>query len=104
LKPPQALLGCLDQAESPDVCELPKTKGFCEDEAVVQGGSTEATSSTCAAAPDPKGCTSTAEKIDDDEGSPSGRTLASQIDGLHNELCIMAKFRLQWPGAERQQP
>lgn len=101
LKPPQALLS---QADPPDACEHPRTKGFCEDEAGVRGGSAEATSGTCAAAPDPKGCTGMVEKIDDDEGSPSGCTLAPQIDGLRNELRIMAKFRLQWPGAERQQP
>lgn len=69
-----------------------------------RGGSAEATRGTCAAAPDPKGCTSTMGKIDDDEGSPSGCVLAPQIDGLCNEPHIMAKFRLQWLGAERQQP
>lgn len=71
---------------------------------VSRGGSAEATRGTCAAAPDPKGCTSTMGKIDDDEGSPSGYVLAPQIDGLCNEPHIMAKFRPQWLGAERQQP
>lgn len=43
-------------------------------------------------------------RIDGDEGHPSGRTLAPQIDGLSDGLCTMAKFRLRWPGAERRQP
>lgn len=66
----------MNQADPPDVCEHPRTKGFCEDEVGVQGGSTGTTSGTCVAAPDPKIRTSMAGKIDDDEGSPSGCTLA----------------------------
>lgn len=71
---------------------------------VSRAGSAEATRGTSAAAPDPKGCTSTMGKIDDDEGRASGCVLAPQIDGPCNKPHIMAKFRLHWPGAERQQP
>lgn len=49
---------------------IPGQKASVRMKRVSRGGSAEATRGTCAAAPDPKGCTSTMGKIDDDEGSP----------------------------------
>lgn len=73
LKPPQALLECLAHLMP---VSIPGQKASVGMKRVSRAGSAEATRGTCAAAPDPKGRTSTMGKIDDDEGSPSGCVLA----------------------------